>query len=465
MNKLSENNFLADIKQLFYQMQRVIVFAVITLMAMGPLFVLNQTASAAQITNRSLNISNSLASQTGVTYLFTLTPGSQGASASAIQSMVFQTCNTPVGACVAPTGMSLSIGTPSLFSGWAGTPTGFTKDTTTTTPACNVVTNLCINWTDATNQTAALQVKVTGVTNQDGTSSNCAGAANCTFFVRIATYANNNYTSLVDTGNVASSTTQPLTVSSIIQEELSFCVGTTNGNSATVETYTYALPTCATLSGSSLNLGTLTYADVSVSPVPTTQPTNGDLNNGVLELNTNAYNGTTISYTAIQQAGTNFLGAMRVAGATCSATVSFTDQCINSVGATAASIVAGTENFGMTVPGINCSNTPTITGYTCNQSTHNLVVNSNYDCAAGDLTSSFSVTDPGGQNAGTSTCNYAWDDTGTQENIASSTAPNGVVPGEAMIVEFAATPEVTTPTGAYTAEADYIATPEYQTSF
>lgn len=458
MNKADNKNPFGMVSLAFSRMNRVTLLVAIIALVTGPLMVLNQTVGAAQVTNRSLNISNAIAGQADVTYKFTFTPG----TASKIQSMYFQTCNTAVGTCAAPTGMNLQSGVAALTSGFAGSPTGLTQNTTNTTPACNVATNLCLSWTDATAQTAStpLVVTVTGVTNQTG-SGTCISSTNCTFFIRMTTYSDTAYTTAIDAGNVASSTTQPLTVNSIIQEELSFCVGTVNGSSTTVETYSYVVPTCSTLSGSSLNLGTLTYADVSVSPVPTAQPTNGDLNNGVLELNTNAYNGTGISYTAIQQSGTNHQGAMRVVGATCATGASFTDQCLNSVGTTAAAISAGTENFGMTVPGINCSNAPNITGYACSATAHNLVVNSSYDCASGDLTTSFSVTDVGGQTNGTTSCKYAWDESGTDDTIASSAAPNGVVPGEVMLVEFAATPEVTTPTGAYSAEANFIATPQY----
>ena len=459
MKRTGDGSYLAMTRRFLARFNRVIIFTVVTLVAFGPLALLNQTVSASQLEPRSLNISNAISGQTGVTYVFTFTP----ATAGTIQSMFFETCTTPVGTCAAPSGMNIQSGTASLTSGFAGLtlPYSPTANTTDTTPACNVATNLCIDWTDTTSQTTTtpLVITVSGVTNQNAT--NCSASPNCTFFIRMTTYSDAAFTTAVDQGNVASSTTQPLTVKSTIQEELSFCVGTVNGSSSTVETYNYALPTCSTLSGSSLNLGTLSYADVSVSPVPTTQPTNGDLNNGVLELNTNAYNGTSISYTAIQQAGTNHQGAMRVVGATCASGTSYTDQCINSAGVTAIALTAGTEDFGMAVPGVNCSNTPVITGYTCNASTHNLTVQSNYECAAGDLTTSFSVIDPGGQLTGTTACKYAWDETGTQETIASSAAPNGVVPGEALIVEFAATPEVTTPTGAYSAEANYIATPEY----
>jgi hypothetical protein len=462
MKNVSVGSLVEDIVCLYNSMSRLVIVSIIMVLVTAPLLLLSQTVSAAQLEPRSLHITNSIEGATGVTYTFTFTP----ATSSDIQSMYFESCNTAVGTCVAPTGLNLE-GTATLTSGWAGSPTAPTANTSDTTPACNVVSNLCITWTDTTAQSTStpLVVTVTGVTNQSS-SSTCSATANCTFFVRMFTYSDTAFTTLVDSGNVASSTTQPLTVKATIQEELTFCVGTANGASSTVETYNYALPTCSTLTGTSLNLGTLTYQDVSVSPVPTTQPDNGDLNNGVVELSTNAFNGTTIAYTAVQQAGTNHQGALRVVGATCASGASNTDQCITSnynstTPTSTTALTAGTEGFGMAIPGVNCSNAPTIAGYTCSATAHNLVVQSPYDCASGDLTTSFSVTDPGGQNTGTTSCVYAWDESGAVDTIAASASPNGVVPDESLLVEFAATPAVTTPTGAYTAQADFIATPVY----
>jgi hypothetical protein len=273
----------------------------------------------------------------------------------------------------------------------------------------------------------------------------------------MVTYNSNNFTSPLDSGNVAAATTTNFQVSATVQEQLTFCVGAVAGASATVETTSYSLATCTGISGSSLNLGTLTSSDFSVSPVPTAQPYNGDNNNAVAELTTNAADGSTITYNAIQQSGTNHQGALRVPGATCSAGTAFTDQCINSIGSTAGTITAGTEDFGMTVAGVNCNNVPAGT-YTCNGTTHNLTVNANYYCNATDAATSFSANDPGGQETGTTTCDYAWDETGTPETVATASS---VVSGEGLIIEFASTPAVTTPTGSYVAEADFVATPTY----
>ena len=409
---------------------------------------LTQTVSAAQITSRSLTITSGIPSATSVTYTFNFTPG----SAVAIASMTFQACTSAVGTCTGPTGINIKSGVASLTN-FEGTVTSLTQNTTTTTPVdCTQTYDLCLNWTDSTAQTLTNHtVTVTGVVNPSTIG---------TFYVRLTTYSG-TYTTPVDTGNVASATTQTFTVNATVEEQLNFCVGAVNAASSAIESsttgYDYAIPTCTTMTGSSLSLGTLNSTYVSVSPVPTGQPYNGDQNNAVAELSTNASNGSTVSYNAVQQAGTNHQGALRVAGATCASGASNTDQCINSVGVTAATISAGTEDFGMAVTGVNCYNVPT-TAYTCNGTTHNLTVATNYECNATDAATSFSSYDTGGAVTGTTTCSYAWDETGTSETVASST---GVVGGEALIVEFAATPSITTPTGSYTAEANFVATPTY----
>src|SRR6185312_11150266 len=108
------------------RMNRVFILALATVVAAAPIMFLNATATAQQITNRSVLISTAQSGATA-TYTFTFTP----AQTNQVQSMTFQTCKTPLGACVAPTGVNLSGGTVSQ-SGFQGA-TSFTKDTTTNT--------------------------------------------------------------------------------------------------------------------------------------------------------------------------------------------------------------------------------------------------------------------------------------------------------------------------------------------
>ena len=455
--KKEYNSRLESLRGVYFNFKRSLYLVGATLLIVGPLTFLNQTVSASQITNRSLSISSSVPAATSVTYIYSFEPATTGT----IQSIFLQSCTTAVGACTAPSGINLQAGTMTMTSGWAGSVTSLTKNTTNSTPACNVTTNMCYTWTDATNQTAgsALVATVTGETNPGTTGCTNTNPNNCTFFVRMTTYSDNALTTAVDSGTVAAAITQTYTVNATVQEQLSFCVGSVNGSSASVATVTYAMPNCTALTGTSLSLGTLSNGETNVSPVSAAQPYNGDLNNGVVELDTNAANGSSISYSAVQQSGTNHDGALRVSGATCAAGTSYTDQCINSIGSTAAAITAGTEDFGMAAMGINCYNVPG-SAYTCNATSHNLTINSNYYCNATDAGTSFDSGhfDTGGQTSSATLCNYAWDETGTSDSFATAT---NVVGGEAALVEFAATPEITTPTGAYTAQASFIATPTY----
>lgn len=439
--------------------RRILIVITAIIFSAVPVLLLNQTATAAQITNRSLKIGSGVPGAT-TTYTF----GFKLATASTVQALSFQACTTPLGVCTAPTGLNIEGATavPTL-GGFTGTITSEAQTTaSTTTPnytnaqACNLANMYCLTWADTTSQTAATPVTVT-FTND---VVNPTSAGNNTFYVRIYDWAAASLTGTpLDNGNVASATTQTFTVNATIQEQLSFCVGAVSGSAA--ESVTGTIPSCSTMAGTSLNLGTLGSAYTSISP-ENVASSNGDNNNGVAELNTNAANGATVSYNAIQQSGTNHQGALRVAGATCAAGGGvYTDQCINSAGygtgppVTPVTLTAGTESFGMTIPGVNCSN---VTAYTCSATSHNLTVNSDYDCNATDLTTSFSSFDAGGQTSLTTTCAYAWDETGTSETVASSTS---VVGGEALLLEFAATPEITTPTGTYTAQANYVATPTF----
>jgi hypothetical protein len=399
-------------------------------------------ASAAQVTQRSLTIGSAQTSAS-TTYTFAFVPN----TSSAIQSLKLQACTTAIGACTAPAGISFST------AGVTGTVTGWTTNTNFTTGAgsndCTAsVSILCATRTAATAESTTGQrsVAFVTVTNPNGTS--CA-TVNCTFFVRMTTYSVTNYLvgNIVDTGTVASSTTQSLLVNFAIQEQLTFCIGTTTVDDSDTTTP----PLCSSVSGTSLNLGTASSTNVSVSPV--TVGNGGDGNNGIAELSTNASTGATVAYDAIQAgSGTNHLGTLRVTGAACNAGAVNTDQCIDAIGVTHGTLTAGTEHFGMTIAAVNCKAT---TAYTCSFTggTYHMTRNANYNGTGGN-------TYPTDTNlvGGTTNALYAWDETGTTETIASSST---VVDKEALILKFAATPNIVTPTGAYTVKGDFVATPTF----
>jgi hypothetical protein len=109
----------------------------------------------------------------------------------------------------------------------------------------------------------------------------------------------------------------------------------------------------------------------------------------------------------------------------------------------------------MTIAGINFGST---TSYTCQYTTTpaggdtcNLKPLTNY------LGNGGSGTEDYGTNNG-----FAWDETGSAVNIASSgTSTVKQIDDESLIIKYAATPQITTPFGPYQAQTDFIAVPVY----
>ena len=320
----------------------------------------------------------------------------------------------------------------------SGSPTGFTGTSFAVdgtgandcTPGAAVI---CINRASGTDTSGARTVPFTTITNPSTTNS--------TFFVRMTTYSSNDYDSVnaLDNGTVAGAVTQTLTISARIQEILNFCVGNTTVDDAT----TSPGADCSAISGTTVDLGTLDASTVNTSPV--VAGSGGNNTNGIAMLRTNASSGATVSYQSVQDSGTNHLGALRVSGANCNSGTVNTDQCVTSAGTTQAAFAAGTEDFGMSVAGVNCGST---TAYTCTFSsgTYNLQRDSQYDGL-------------GSNTYGTSNAQgYAWDETGTLDQIASS---SGAVDDESLVLVFAATPNAVTPTGSYSTQADFIVVATY----
>jgi len=409
-------------------------------------------ASAAQLTSRSLTLSSAVPDATGLTFTYAFTTQ----TTAAIQSIELEMCTTAVlgTTCTAPAGCTgganncINAGTEASRSGWTNATT-FARNATGgggCTPANNV---LCLDRTQAANETAG--ARTLGWNTQRNPNT-----ANTTFFIRITLYSGAAWATTVDTGTVAASTAQSLTVSAYVAEVLHFCVGSTAANNDSDAVGA----SCANISGTSINLGVLEDGVTNISPVDAS-PYNGDDLNGIAMIRTNAVNGATVSYKAIQQSGTNQLGTLRIAGASCSATTTdATDSCIEAQGTTQAAFNATTytgDHFGMTIAGINCSS---VTSYTCDFDTpaHNLVRDAEYD---GNGTNNSFVTEAN-QVSGATNAGYAWDASGTSDQIASSTgSASKVIDDEALILKFAAHSAITTPFGTYTAQGDFIAIATY----
>ncbi len=415
----------------------------VLLLLLTPVF--SGKANAAQITSRSLTISSGIISATSVSY----TTGFKLGTTGQVQGIKLQFCTSALGTCTSgPTGLTVASRTYGSQTGWTGA-TNFAVSTSNTNDCDGTqVYIICLNRTDATseNTTGAKTVVINGITNPSGAS--CVSSnPNCTFFVRMTTYTTSNFTvgGTVDTGTMASSTEATITISASVEEVLDFCIGSTSINNATSTTGA----DCSTISGTSVGLGTLDSGHVNISPVASV---GGNSLNGVAMLRTNASTGAIVQYRAIQQTGTNHQGALRVLSASCNAGNVNSDQCIDSKGTTQGTFANGTENFGMTIAAVNCGST---TAYTCTYSsgTYNLIRDAQYDG-----TGSNTYPTDSDQVVGTTNAGYAWDESGTFDQIASSA---GSVDDEALILKFAATPNQVTPTGSYQAQADFVAVCTY----
>lgn len=174
--------------------------------AVVPVVSATQT-SAAQITARKVILGTSLAN-TSTSYAFTFTVPTTG---TIVKSVSMVPCTTASGACSTPgswSGTGATASQPS--SAGLGDTTGWsTTDSTATELRLSKTGN-------AATPAATTPVTVTF------SSVNNPLATNSTFFLRITTFANANWTSVLDTGTVAASTAGQIVVNATVDETLTF---------------------------------------------------------------------------------------------------------------------------------------------------------------------------------------------------------------------------------------------------
>jgi len=201
---------------------------------------LQSGAMAAGLINRDDTVSTS---QAGVVATHTI--AFTTATRASIGSIGFLFCTSAVGACVTPAGLITTAATLVAENGVSGY-------------ALNAAVNgdPFLENNGAPNLFAGTSVGFTlnGITNPS--------AINTSFYIRISTYTGTDgATGLVDTGNVAVSTTQPVQLTGTTPEILVFCVGITMGND------------CTTVAGSTIDFGdfspTLTRTGSSVMQAQT----------------------------------------------------------------------------------------------------------------------------------------------------------------------------------------------------
>ncbi len=184
------------------------------------------TASAAQITSRSLTLQAGASdggSKPGgnVNHFFSFTT----ATTASIGSIQFLYCTTASGSCTMPTGLVTTAATMGTQSG----ATGFTL--VNTTNGSPYITRSAASITTGT----ALTYQLLGVTNPT--------TANQTFFVRITTFTSADATTgATDAGTVTASTATQIVLTGTMPESLIFCTGATIGTTGGIPDCTLASP-------------------------------------------------------------------------------------------------------------------------------------------------------------------------------------------------------------------------------
>lgn len=234
-------------RQFFYG-----IIAVVMLFAYFP-----NTASAAQITVRKVVIGSSVPSAL-TTYTFTFTVP----QATVIKSASFTGCTTASGACTPAAGFA-NPNTSALASQPTnlGDAAGWTVDTTTL---------------------GVLKLKKTGNVAAPTGSQTVAfsnvlnpSALNSTFFIRIATFSDDTYTTGIDTGVVASSTAGQITVTASVDETLTFTLATATVAMGTLTTASTGIGTSSMIASTNGATGytigykgtTLTSAGGTIAPM------------------------------------------------------------------------------------------------------------------------------------------------------------------------------------------------------
>ena len=450
-----------------------VVAATLAVSALLPAVLLSSSAQGVQLGTRFIDMSATQTSEGSgrdsgdaagedVTYSvsFTLSSGH-----SNIEGVVIDFCdNSPITGdpCTAPSGFDLDASNlASTFdggdddlaaAGWAIDTGNSTANTLIITDAVGTGNNLPASTVvefDLGSTGAA-----DGIDNPDS-----AG----TFYARILTYTDDTVAAAyvpgtpgayLDDGGVALSVANELTVTARVQEVLEFCIGTeddsadtgggglgNNGAQDGSPANREATDDCSDVSGTALDLGVVDSGNIQrTSDNDIGDPAvAGNGNDGVAMIRTNASSGAVMYYKAEQEAIGTQPGTLRQTGVNdCGTAGAVNNACFNSAGGPAANpsqtlMSVGTELFGVTLTNQDES----AGGNTTDALSCDAEYNGDGSCAAGQPTE------------------YAWDETGAFDTLASSSGP---IDDEMVNIEFAATASPTTPTGLYTVTANFVAT-------
>lgn len=187
---------------------------------------------AAQITGRSVTLSDSTGDAASVSYTFA--SAALPTTGTAVKSVAALACTTASGACTKPTGFANASSTLVSQPSGLGAASGWTVNTATDGSL------RIVNAANATTPSGAVSIPWGAVHNPT--------ANNTTFYLRVTTYSDAAWSSALDSGTVAVSTAQAITVTASVDETLTFCTGTSGITSSS----------CAGATGATVALGTLT---------------------------------------------------------------------------------------------------------------------------------------------------------------------------------------------------------------
>jgi hypothetical protein len=214
----------AKVAALELNVSRIFKLAVIAALLLVSVLPGRAFAAAGTLTARKLTLgSSAISGSTTHKFDFTLN------GTDNLGSIKFEYCVAATGACGTVTGLNVDGVTLDAQTG----ATGFTVDATTTTATVIGITRTAASASGALSYTFGAAVNPSTV--------------NSTFYVRITTYTANNFSSSDDTGTVAASTAEQITVTATVDESLTFCTGTSGITTSS----------CTGATGSSVGLGTL----------------------------------------------------------------------------------------------------------------------------------------------------------------------------------------------------------------
>ena len=297
----------------FSKLRIVVLVAVVGLVPLVNMSI----ADAAPITGRSVALSSSIADASGVTYL--LTTAALPTATSVVKSVEIKFCTSLTGGCTTPSGFSSGASTLASQPVGLGSATGWTVNTSTSGSL------RILNAANSTDPSGAVAISWNGAHNPTAT--------NTTFYGIITTYSDSAWTTAIDTGSIALSTSTQIQVALTVGETLTFCTGT----SITGQN-------CATASGNVVNLGNGSTTTTASGTSVIAASTNGSTGYTI------TVNGSTLTsgsntITALNSGGSSSVGSkqfgLNLAG---SNTTPVVGSAVTGSGTAAASANYGTNN-------------------------------------------------------------------------------------------------------------------------